>query len=146
MASSTSSSGTFEHLLQTRLAPVVEGAVSRVLLPRIDASVARSWTHLESVDEQLDELVNAVKGVSVTATAILSAQEIARRFEGLREELLARAATHETATATALETLATAVADEIAAHETAMEERVAALEALRLGTLIRLAARRLLGR
>ena len=98
------------------------------------------------VERKLDALAEGVAMTQQTANAILSSQEIARRFETTRDEMLKRVEEHEAFVAAGNEQLLVMIAERIAEHEAVVEVRVATLEALSFGTLLRLAARRLIGR
>lgn len=143
MASMTNTQGTTEHELKTRLAPVVSGAVgdavNSVLLPRLNAQLA-------AVADRLDRIAEEVGMVNGTANAILSSQDIARRFETVRGELLSRMDAQEASVAAGTEQLLQMLAERISAFEATVEARVVTLEALSFWTLVRLAARRLVGR
>lgn len=129
MASSTNSAGTIEHQLRERLQPVIREAIRDLVVAPLPASPV----DLSGVNRKLDAIS---EGVSMVANAaILSSQEIAKRFEATRLELTRRMEMHEQTVARELDDFAATVV-----------ARIETLEALSFWTLMRLAARRLVGR
>jgi hypothetical protein len=123
------------------------GAIIReTTISRIPVATAAADPRLDVALERLDALAQGVQMANQTANAILSAQDIARRFETTREEILARVCAHEVDTAVAIDKFDRAVASRLATFEATLTRRVETLEALSFGTLVRLLVRRILGR